>query len=338
MTDAVDDTGLLAAVRTLRDAVEQAGAAARPARARRRRGRRRASLLKQLDDYVLPRLESLDAPLLAVVGGSTGAGKSTLVNSLVGAEVSRSGVLRPTTRSPVLVHHPADARWFTGDRGSCPGWPASPVHGRAAGERSAGRPRAAGRLDRAAPRAGPAGRPRHRLGRRGQPRARHPAARPPPTCGCSSPPPPATPTPCRGTCCGRPPSAARPWRSCSTGCRRRRWTRSAATSPRCCASRAWPRRRSSPSPSRVLDAARAAARRGRRAPARRGSPRSPATRRRAAIVVRQTLDRRPRRPRRAGRRPRRGQRRQQDQAVAGAARRGRPRHTPTRGARPSRRA
>src|SRR5918996_925200 len=63
----------------------------------------------QLDDYVLPRLATIDAPLLAVVGGSTGAGKSTLVNSLVGRSVTKSGVLRPTTRSPVLVHPPDDA-------------------------------------------------------------------------------------------------------------------------------------------------------------------------------------------------------------------------------------
>jgi hypothetical protein len=76
----------------------------------------REALLKQLDDYVLPRLRSLDAPLLAVVGGSTGAGKSTLVNSIVDAEVSRSGVLRPTTTTPVLVHHPQDRRWFADDR------------------------------------------------------------------------------------------------------------------------------------------------------------------------------------------------------------------------------
>jgi Dynamin family len=78
--------------------------------------RERAALLDQLDDYVLPRLRSFDAPLLAVVGGSTGAGKSTLVNSLVGQVVSRSGVLRPTTRSPVLVHHPDDVGSFTGRR------------------------------------------------------------------------------------------------------------------------------------------------------------------------------------------------------------------------------
>ncbi len=76
----------------------------------------RSALLKQLDDYVIPRLTSLDAPLLAVVGGSTGAGKSTLVNSLVGTVVSRSGVLRPTTRWPVLVHHGDDAGWFSGGR------------------------------------------------------------------------------------------------------------------------------------------------------------------------------------------------------------------------------
>jgi len=74
------------------------------------------SLRDQLDDYLLPRLRQLDAPLLAVVGGSTGAGKSTLVNSLVGSEVTRAGVLRPTTRSPVLVHHPDDAEAFTSDR------------------------------------------------------------------------------------------------------------------------------------------------------------------------------------------------------------------------------
>jgi len=81
-------------------------------------GQRRTvrEMVDQLEDYVLPRLRQIDAPLLAVVGGSTGAGKSTLVNSLVGRRVSEPGVLRPTTRSPVLVHHPADARWFEDDR------------------------------------------------------------------------------------------------------------------------------------------------------------------------------------------------------------------------------
>ena len=70
------------------------------------------SMTDQIDDYILPRLMEANAPLLAVVGGSTGAGKSTLVNSLVGRRVTESGLLRPTTRSPVLVHHPKDASWF----------------------------------------------------------------------------------------------------------------------------------------------------------------------------------------------------------------------------------
>jgi energy-coupling factor transporter ATP-binding protein EcfA2 len=76
----------------------------------------RQELIDQLEDYVLPRLLQADAPLLAVVGGSTGAGKSTLVNTLVGQRVSEPGVLRPTTRSPVLVHNPADASWFEPSR------------------------------------------------------------------------------------------------------------------------------------------------------------------------------------------------------------------------------
>lgn len=73
-------------------------------------------LSNQVRDYLLPRATRLDAPLLAVVGGSTGAGKSTLVNSLLRAAVTRPGVLRPTTKSPVLICHPDDEAWFRSDQ------------------------------------------------------------------------------------------------------------------------------------------------------------------------------------------------------------------------------
>ncbi|WP_316740002.1 dynamin family protein [Streptomyces sp. MK7] len=106
---------LLEALSALRDRV----AAARfplPLDGAPRARANRDELLAQLDDYLVPRLREPDAPLLAVVGGSTGAGKSTLVNSLVGRRVSEAGVLRPTTRTPVLVCHPDDRHWFSGTR------------------------------------------------------------------------------------------------------------------------------------------------------------------------------------------------------------------------------
>ncbi|MBB6349803.1 energy-coupling factor transporter ATP-binding protein EcfA2 [Nonomuraea muscovyensis] len=71
-----------------------------------------ADLLAQLQDYVLPRVRTSTAPALIVVAGSTGAGKSTLVNSLAERNVSRTGVRRPTTGVPVLACHPDDRTWF----------------------------------------------------------------------------------------------------------------------------------------------------------------------------------------------------------------------------------
>jgi energy-coupling factor transporter ATP-binding protein EcfA2 len=115
VTVGVDSKGLLSALEQLRTAVGDATFPLEtPSVATARLSQ--SSLIKQLDDYVIPRLSSLDAPLLTVVGGPTGVGKSTLVNSLVGSVVSQHGVLRPTTRLPVLVHHPRDASWFNGSR------------------------------------------------------------------------------------------------------------------------------------------------------------------------------------------------------------------------------
>src|SRR5687768_7249669 len=58
------------------------------------------------------RLRDLGAPLLVVVGGVTGAGKSTFVNTMVGRETLTTGPLRPTTSVPALVCHPSEAGWF----------------------------------------------------------------------------------------------------------------------------------------------------------------------------------------------------------------------------------
>ncbi len=62
-----------------------------------------------IDDYLVPRLADPEGPLLVAVFGSTGSGKSTLVNSVAGFEVTSPGVLRPTTHAAVMLCHPDNA-------------------------------------------------------------------------------------------------------------------------------------------------------------------------------------------------------------------------------------
>jgi hypothetical protein len=111
----VDATQMLTALVRLRGRLQDAKLPLDIPSAEEQRTAQR-EMVDQLEDYIIPRLMTIEAPLLTVVGGSTGAGKSTLVSSLVGKRVTEPGVLRPTTRSPVLVHHPDDAKWFGQDR------------------------------------------------------------------------------------------------------------------------------------------------------------------------------------------------------------------------------
>ncbi|MGD9960550.1 dynamin family protein [Nocardioides sp.] len=112
---AVENTEMLTALIRLRGALQAASMPLDMPGVEEQRTAK-SEMVDQLEDYVIPRLMTIDAPLLTVVGGSTGAGKSTLVNSLIGTRVTEPGLLRPTTRSPVLVHNPADTEWFGQDR------------------------------------------------------------------------------------------------------------------------------------------------------------------------------------------------------------------------------
>ena len=70
---------------------------------------RARQLLEHVRAYVLPRAAALEVPLLVVIVGPTGAGKSTLMNTLARSPVSPTGVLRPTTREAVLLATDTDA-------------------------------------------------------------------------------------------------------------------------------------------------------------------------------------------------------------------------------------
>ena len=109
----------------------------------------RTELLHRIDDYLIPRLRESGGPLHLVIGGSTGVGKSTLVNSLVRYDLTRAGVLRPTTRGAVLCVNPADVAAATGPHRLLPAFARNGTdrpHGAGAGvESSAAELRAANR-------------------------------------------------------------------------------------------------------------------------------------------------------------------------------------------------
>ena len=92
------------ALRELADALERRTAAAPSAD----RGERAERLRRHVTEYLAPRALNAEAPLVVVILGSTGSGKSSLFNALAGRAASPSGVLRPTTRRPMAILHPAD--------------------------------------------------------------------------------------------------------------------------------------------------------------------------------------------------------------------------------------
>ena len=69
---------------------------------------RATRLADHLAGHVRVRAASLEAPLLVVLVGPTGAGKSTVFNTIAGRAASETGVLRPTTRVAVVLVHPDD--------------------------------------------------------------------------------------------------------------------------------------------------------------------------------------------------------------------------------------
>jgi hypothetical protein len=114
MPTSVDTTALQAALARLAELVAAAVPRA-PGPGDQSQDRRRR-LAWQLDDYLRPRVRDLEAPLVCILLGSTGAGKSSLLNGLARDQVSPSGVVRPTTMRPVVLLAPGQTDAFMAGR------------------------------------------------------------------------------------------------------------------------------------------------------------------------------------------------------------------------------
>jgi energy-coupling factor transporter ATP-binding protein EcfA2 len=85
------------------------------------RAGRAEQLRRHVAEYLAPRAADLSAPLVVVLLGSTGVGKSSLFNAIAGAPLSEAGLIRPTTRRPVALVHPTDRPSLSEDRGPLAG-------------------------------------------------------------------------------------------------------------------------------------------------------------------------------------------------------------------------
>ncbi len=63
-------------------------------------------LVRRTLERLEPMRARVEAPLVVATFGGTGVGKSSLVNALVGAEVTAAGRQRPTTTVPFVIAHP----------------------------------------------------------------------------------------------------------------------------------------------------------------------------------------------------------------------------------------
>ena len=84
-----------------------------PLDGRHRRERDRTELIMSIREYLLPRLEDSDAPMVASFLGPGGAGKSLLLNSVARRLLSETGPVRPTTERPLIwAHRSQTARYW----------------------------------------------------------------------------------------------------------------------------------------------------------------------------------------------------------------------------------
>ena len=96
-------------LRALVDQLDQLAARRVASHPRSEAARTRARQLADLlHGHIRVRVASIDAPLVVLLVGPTGAGKSTIFNTIAGRPASPTGVLRPTTRVAVVLVHPDD--------------------------------------------------------------------------------------------------------------------------------------------------------------------------------------------------------------------------------------
>ena len=139
----------------------------------------------QIDDYLVPGCAGWTDRSSRSSAGPPAPASRRSVNSLVRAPICPAGVLRPTTRAPLLVGHPVDTAWFRRALAPAPPGPGDPGPDGGAGRTTATDPAAHRQRAAADARARAHRRARHRLGRGGQPRPWPGSCSPPPTSGSS---------------------------------------------------------------------------------------------------------------------------------------------------------